>query len=234
MRRFVLSIRMLGRSMRKGIVTVAIMVFMAVAAYAQPEVVLDMVNASAGRLIDSTMQTINLRADIFNEEVAKVNKLRPLEAENMTKEKVEVSLPAIRDFLSYLDVYRATSDKEKLRIQDSVKLFRSYLEKNKQKKFLKEFLNAYSMDQSAFYKYTQSLTTLYTNVIDLLNFMAASKAEIKDNKIVFTDKAELKRYETIMAKVEKNIQKQATASLAAQKATFEAGQIMQKSYGKLQ
>ena len=220
--------------MRKGIYIIAVMALFTISAYAQPEVVMDMVNASAGRLIDSTMQTINLRAEIFNEEVSKVNKLRPLEVENMTKEKLETTIPAVKDFLSYLEVYRATSDKEKVRIMDSVKQFRSYLPKQKQKKFLKEFVDAYTMDQGAFYRYTQSLTTLYTNVIDLLNFMSTTKAEIKDNKIVFTEKAELKKYEAIMAKVHKNINKQASASLAAQKATFDAGQIMQKSYGKLQ
>jgi hypothetical protein len=203
-------------------------------ANAQPDVVLDMVNHSAAKLIDSTMQMINLRADIFNEEVSKVNKLRPLEVENLTKEKVEANIPIIKSFLGYLDVYRATGDKEKLRIQDSVTALRAYLPKAKQKKYLREFMNAYSLDQEAFYKYTQSLTALYTYVTDLLQLMSTAKTEIKDAKIVFTDRTELKQYEKILANVEKQIKKQSVTSLASQKASFEAGQIMQKSYGKLQ
>jgi hypothetical protein len=201
---------------------------------AQPDVVIDMVNGSAARLIDSVMQTINLRADIFNEEVSKVNKLRPLEIENLTQEKVIANIPVIKEFLGYLEVYRATSDKEQLRIQDSVTMFRSYLPKAKRKKYLQEFVNAYSLDQGAFYKYTLSLTSLYSNVLDLLNFMSTAQTEIKDGKIVFRDRTQLKQYERILAKVEKQIRKQSSASLAAQKATFEAGQIMQKAYGKLQ
>jgi len=203
-------------------------------AYAQPDAIMDMVNSSASKLIDSVMQTINLRADIFNEEVGKVNKLRPLEAENLSKERVDANIPVIKEFLGYLEVYRAASDREKKRIQDSVTMLRSYLPKSKQKKYLKEFMNAYLLDQGAFYKYTLSLTGLYSNVLELLNFMSGAHTEIKDQKIVFTDRKELKQYEKILAKVEKQIQKQSSASLAAQKATFKAGQLMQKSYGKLQ
>jgi hypothetical protein len=115
-----------------------------------------------------------------------------------------------------------------------VTALRSYLPKARQKKYLKEFVDAYSMDQAAFYTYTRSLTGLYTNVLELLNFMTTSTAEIKDTKIVFTDRKELSQYEKLLAKIEKQIKRQASASIASQKASFEAGQIMQKSYGKLQ
>jgi hypothetical protein len=221
-------------SMLKKLFVIFALIGLQVMAYAQSDAVMDMVNSSASKLIDSVMQTINMRADIFNEEVGKVNKLRPLEVENLSKEKVEANIPAIKEFLGYLEVYRVTSDKEKARIQDSVSALRAYLPKSKQKKYLRDFVNAYALDQEAFYKYTLSLTGLYSNVLELLNFMSGAHTEIKDQKIVFTDRTELKQYEKILAKVEKQIQKQSVTSLASQKASFEAGQIMQKSYGKLQ
>lgn len=220
--------------MGKKLFTVVLLVLSYGFARAQSDVVMDMVNHNAAKLIDSVMQTINLRAEIFNDEVTKVNKLRPLEVENLTKDKVEANIPVIKEFVDYLDVYRATSDKEKSRIMDSVAALRAYLPKSKQKKYLKEFVDAYSLDQGAFYKYTQSLTGLYTNVLDLLQFMRLADTETKDGKILFKDRTQMKEYEKIIGKVEKQIKKQSSASIASQKASFEAGQIMQKSYGKLQ
>lgn len=200
---------------------------------AQPDAIMDMVNSSASKLIDSVMNGINIRSDIFNEEKAKVNKARPLDTENLTKEKIGENLPTVKEFLSYLEVYRATSDMEKKRIADSVAMLRAYLPKSKQKKYLKEFVDAYAMDESAFYKYTVALTSLYSHVIDLMQFMQNADVEVADGKIMFKDRKQLKEFEKIQLKIEKQLKKQASAGLAAQKATFEAGQIMQKAYGKL-
>lgn len=203
------------------------------AAQAQPDVVMDMVNGEAAKLIDSVMSRLNLRAEIFNDEIARVNKLRPLEAENLTKVKIEANIPIIKEFLSYLDVYRSVSDREKAAIADSIASLRLYLPKSRQKKYLKEFEDAYALDQAAFYRYTLALTALYTNVLELLNFMQTAQTEIKDNKITFKNQKEYHHYEQIMAKVEKQVKRQGRASLASQKASIDAGEMMQKAYGKL-
>jgi hypothetical protein len=191
----------------------------------------DGLNIRASHLIDSTMAMLNIRATRFNEELAKVNVLKPLDAASLTKEFIPKNEERIKDFLNYLDVYRSLSERQKQEVEDSVSLLKSKMPSNHRVGYLKEFLDAYNMDQSAFDKYTLALTKVFTNINAVLAFIETSKVTTKDNKLEFSDKKEYDTYSELISAVEKSNKKLITASANSQKATIDASSMMQKAYG---
>ena len=187
----------------------------------------------ASHLIDSTMASLNIRAQRFNEELAKVNALKPLEIASLAKETIPKNREKIKDFLSYLDVYRALSNKMSEEVEDSVNNLRSKMSSHHRASFLKEFLEAYDMDQSAFEKYTLALTKVFTNINAVLAFMETSNVTTKDNKLQFNNKKEYEKYSELIEAVEKSNKKLINASATSQKATIDASAMMQKAYGSI-
>lgn len=187
----------------------------------------------ATHLIDSTMASLNIRAQRFNEELAKVNALKPLEVASLVKETIPKNREKIKDFLSYLEVYRSLSHKMNEEIEDSVKNLRSKMSVHHRAAFLKEFLDAYDMDQSAFDKYTLALTKVFTNINAVLAFMETSTVTMKDNKLQFNNKQEYEKYSELIETVEKSNKRLINASATSQKATIDASAMMQKAYGAI-
>lgn len=187
----------------------------------------------ASRLIDSTMASLNIRAQRFNEELAKVNALKPLEVASLAKETIPKSRENIKDFLSYLEVYRSLSHKLHEEIEDSVRNLRSKMSTHHRTSFMQEFLDAYDMDQDAFDKYTLALTKVFTNINAVLTFIEASSVTIKDNKLEFTNKKELNEYSKFIEAVEKSNKRLINASATSQKANIDASTMMQKAYGAI-
>jgi hypothetical protein len=193
----------------------------------------DGLNIRASRLIDSTMAMLNIRAQRFNEELAKVNILKPLDAASLTKELAPKNEEMIKDFLNYLDVYRSLGERQRQEIEDSVKALRSKMPSHHRASFLQEFMDAYTMDQTAFDKYTLALTKVFTSINAVLAFMETSTVTTKDNKLEFSNKKEYDSYSELIAVVEKSNKKMITASANSQKATIDASEMMQKAYGAI-
>ncbi|MBS1904282.1 MAG: hypothetical protein JSS75_11305 [Bacteroidetes bacterium] len=192
---------------------------------------MEAMNHRASRLIDSSMQRLNLRAERFNEELGKINKARPLDPSMLSAEKIKENTGKINDFLAYLDVYRSLSANMRKQVDDSVAAMRSEMPIRVRKAYLQEFLDAYASDQTAFDKYTMALTNVYTNVKQVLEFISTAKVQVVDGKLSFTDKTEYEQYETLMNKVNAANRKLVSASAASQKATLEASDQMNKAYG---
>lgn len=218
--------------MRKAIVTfiIAFIVSGVSSLHAQVDAVGE-VSARASRLIDSTMASLNLRANRFNEELSKVNVLKPLDVASMTKEIIPGNKEKIKDFLNYLEVYRTLSDRQAADIEDSVKKIRSGMPSKLQSAFMKEFMEAYTLDQTAFNKYTLALTKVFTKVTEILTFVENSKVKVENNKLQFNDKEEYEAYSKLITEIEKLNKKLATAGANSQTATIDAGSMMQKAYG---
>jgi hypothetical protein len=193
----------------------------------------DALVARASRIIDSTMGSINIRAERFNEELAKVNATKPLEIASLAKDKIPKNKEVIKDFLSYLEVYHSLSNKMKEGIEDSVRALRAKMPSQHRAKFLQEFLDAYNMDQGAFDKYILMLTKVFTNITVVLTFVETSNLTINDNKLQFSNKKEVDDYTKLIDAVEKSNKKLINASATSQKARIDASAIMQKAYGSI-
>ncbi len=187
----------------------------------------------ASRLIDSTEAMLNLRAQRFNEEMIKMNALKPLEATSLAKDTIPKSREKIKDFLNFLEVYRSLSHKMKEGIEDSVNNLRSKMSTHHRTSFLKEFLDAYDLEQSSLDNYTNALTKFYTNINAVLAFIETSSVTTKDNKLQFNNKKEYEKYSELIEAVEKSNKRLINASATSQKATIDASSMMQKAYGAI-
>ncbi len=193
----------------------------------------DALSLRASQLIDSTMASLNIRAQRFNEELAKINAVKPLEITSLAKEVVPKNREKVKDFLNYLEVYRSLSGKQRQEVEDSANSLREKMPSRHQATFLKDFIEAYEMDQNAFDKYTLALTKVFTNINAVLLFIETSKMTIQDTKLQFTDKKEYEKYSELIEAVEKSNKRLINASAASQKATIDASSIMQKAYGSI-
>lgn len=191
------------------------------------------VQMRAYTLIDSTISSLNIRTMRFNEELQKVNVIKKLDGSTLGKDVITENKQRIKDFLNYLEVYRTVSTRLKKDVEDSVEEIRKGMPSRIRNAFSKEFLEAYTMDQEAFEKYTLALTKFFSNVMDLFIFMETSKVAIKDNKFQFSDKEEYEKYNKINARIEKSNKKLITASANAQRAGIDANSMMQKTYGQI-
>lgn len=191
------------------------------------------VQMRAYTLIDSTISSLNIRTMRFNEELQKVNVIKKLDGSTLGKDVIAQNMQRIKDFLNYLEVYRTLSTKLKKEVEDSVEEIRKNMPSRIRNAFSKEFLDAYTMDQAAFEKYTLALTKFFSDVMDLFVFMETSKVAIKDNKFQFSDKEEYEKYNKINARIEKSNKKLINASANAQRAGIDANSMMQKTYGRV-
>lgn len=208
-----------------------IIAFLSSSAFAQAPSPEDMLSDRANALIDTAMKGLNLRAKIFNAELDKINTLRPLDPDSFTPKRMDSVITGLKDFTSYLEVYRTMSNVTLKSLQDSVETIRTFVPKSKRKTFLKEFVDAYTLDHNAFERYTKLLSVLYIDVIKALEYGKLINIEVKDGQLQFTNKQHYDEYSKIIETIEKNNKKVVTAGAHAQKATADASLAMQKAYG---
>lgn len=207
-------------------------VFLSSSAIAQPSAE-QMLADRATNLIDTAMRGLNLRAKIFNAELEKINALRPLDPDSFTPLRIDSVITGLKEFTSYLEVYRAMSNATLQTIKDSIEAIRITAPRQKRKTYLKEFADAYTLDHTAFAKYTTLLSQLYADVIKALEFGKSISIEVKDNQLQFTNKQHYDEYSKLISVIEKNNKKVMNAGAAAQKATADASLAMQKAYGSV-
>jgi hypothetical protein len=208
-----------------------IIAFLSSSAFAQVPSAEDMLSDRANALIDTAMKGLNLRAKIFNIELEKINALRPLDPDSFTPRRMDSVITGLKDFTGYLQVYRTMSNTTLKTLEDSVEEIRAFVPKSKRKTFLKEFVDAYTLDHTAFEKYTKLLSTLYTDVIKALEYGKSIDIQVKDGQLQFTNKQHYDEYSKIIETIEKTNKKVMTAGANAQKATADASLAMQKAYG---
>jgi len=163
-----------------------LVIVLLVAGFALPKVFAqespEALNVRASQLIDSTMASLNIRAERFNEELAKINAVKPLDVASIGKEVIPKNREKIKDFLNYLEVYRTLCAQQQKEIEDTVNAFKVKVPARYKTAFLKDFLDAYDLDQSTFVKYTQALTKVFMNMDAVLAFLDQSNVTTKDKK----------------------------------------------------
>lgn len=192
-----------------------------------------MIGDRATHLIDTAMKGLNLRAKIFNNELEKINALRPLDPDSFISPRNDTVISGIKDFVSYLEVYRTMSNATLASLKDSVASIQQMVPKQKRKTFMKDFLDAYTLDHTAFEKYTKALSSLYTDVLKAIEYGKSINIQVKDGQLQFTDKDQYDTYSKIINNIEKTNEKVMKAGNAAQKATADASLAMQKAYGSV-
>jgi len=218
-------------SMAKRLSLFFIVLFISSTAFAQGQTAEQIFSDRANAIIDTAMKGLNLRAKIFNSELEKINALRPLDPDSFTPKRMDTVLTGLKDFTGYLEVYRTMSNATLKTLQDSVEAIRTFVPKSKRKTFMKEFLDAYTLDHNAFEKYTNSLSVLYAGVTKALEYGRSIDIQVKDNQLQFTDKKQYDEYSKLVATIEKDNKKVMNAGANAQKATADASLAMQKAYG---
>ena len=204
--------------------------------FAQQKDAVTIIADRSSALIDSTMSGLNVRANIFNAELNKVNALNPLDTLSLVPDTIKRNIGAIKDFLSYLDLYRSLSEKTLESIKDSVEHIRPLIPKMKRETYLKEFIDAYTLDHKAFEKFTLALTDLYSKVLDALTFLKESGMTGRYKQLTSKEeyekyKSDSEKYKKILAGIQKNAEKVKSAGEKSQRATTEASIAMQKAYG---
>ncbi|HET9135528.1 MAG TPA: hypothetical protein VFO76_02735 [Candidatus Kapabacteria bacterium] len=185
----------------------------------------------ANRLLDSSMASVNVRAQRFNEEMSRVNQLKPFDSTSLTVEKIKSNRASLKEFLSYLEVYRSLSAKLLAQVDDSIMALRADAPRSHRETYLQEFQEAVHKDQETFNKFTLALTSLWKKIDEVLEFLQNSKTELHGGKIQFTVEDEYKKYQALMEEVNKLNKKASTAGSASSKAAFEASQVMNEAYG---
>ncbi len=206
--------------------------------FAQEKDAETLIGERSGALIDSTMNGLNRRATIFNSELGRVNALNPLDTNALIPDTIKRNIGAIKDFLSYLEVYRSVSTKTLQDVKDSVERIRMFIPKAKRDGYLKEFIDAYSTDHSAFEKFTLALSELYSGVRDALQFVDSTgltgRYKVFQSQIEYDKyKADYEKYKKIISAIEKSSTKVRNAGEKSQRVTTDASIAMQKAYGKL-
>ena len=145
----------------------------------------DGLNVRASYLLDSTMAALNLRAVRFNEELDKINAVKPLDVSSLDNDMIPKNREKVKDFLEYLAVYRALSEKLKQTVEDSVNTLRAKMPSRHKATFLKDFQEAYDLDQGTFDKYILALTQVFQNIYITLGFIENSGVTYNGTKYEF-------------------------------------------------
>ena len=185
----------------------------------------------ANKLLDSSMTAINFRAQRFNEEMTRVNQLKPFDSTSLTAEKIKANRVGLKDFLSYLEVYRSVSTRYMQEVDDSIKAIRSAAPSTVRETYLMEFQQAFHKDQETFNKFTVALTAVWKKIDEVLEYIQTAKMELHGGRMQFSSEDELKKYNTFMEEVTKLNKKASSAGTASSKAAFEASQAMNEAYG---
>jgi hypothetical protein len=158
----------------------------------------ELVQERASSVIAGLMQRSSQRTQRFNQEMSKINLLRPLDASNLDAEHIAFSMKKLHAFLDFLGEYRDSSATMLKTLEDSVAALRAEMPRNYQETFLSTFLKAYSDDSKAFDGYTLAISALDKQVADVLHLLEHSKHQVANKMVKFSDPEEYKSYQALM------------------------------------
>jgi hypothetical protein len=173
----------------------------------------------ANTLLDETMKIVADRASDFNQHVADINLVRPLELGNLDSSTVLNSIVSVRSFLSYLNDYQSSNDSLARTFQDSLFAIRHDMPPGVSESALDAFEKSYEADHTAFNKYLTTLHKLYGQVLDVLTFLRSTPYTLSKTKLEFTKQADVNRYQELMRPIDATSRELKKAGEESRKAT---------------
>jgi hypothetical protein len=183
----------------------------------------------SSNVMDTAFADLNLRYRIFNEEIKRINDIRPLDASSLEGEKRYETEKALADFIAYMDVFDQQCRSGLQKLKDSIQAIYNDIPFAERKKHLDPFLNAFLIDHNGFMKYAGALTDLYRSVHEVVQFIIAENIAVVKNQLSMTP-SQQKQYNKLIAKVNAGNDAAAKAGKAAQKATKKASAALKKAY----
>jgi hypothetical protein len=181
----------------------------------------------ANRLLDETMKIVADRASDFNQHVADINLVRPLELGNLDSNTVLNSSVSVRSFLGYLNDYQSSNDSLARAFQDSLFAIRHDMPPGVSEAALDAFEKSYDADHTAFNKYLTTLHKLYGQVLDVLTFLRTTPYTLSKTKLEFTKQADVSRYQELMRPIDATSRELKKAGEESRKATQVANSRIQ-------
>lgn len=176
-------------------------------------------NASLARLGGLTEE--------FNAQVAAINKLRPMDPENLDSARLDATTGSVLRFTQYLQDYLHRTDSVWTDLIDSLSALRQMDPNPDIRRSLKAFETSYKTDQTAWRGYVETLDRVYNEVLNTLLFLGNAPHQIADGGPRFVDRADLKRYNEFIASITKLTVTLQKAAKASEKATAAANKQLQ-------
>lgn len=186
----------------------------------------------ATNVINATMAAVGERVEDFNQRMATIYALTPLESTHLDSARIVNNMKAIETFLGYIDMYRKEAKVLTKTLTDSIVSLRAELPATQRKTFLISFEKAYTKDATAFDGYLAGLSKLFRRVNSSLEFLRYAHFTVKGTTIEFEHESDHNRYGEFMGGVQAATAEVNKAAENSKKATAEANQVMQDVYGK--
>jgi hypothetical protein len=158
----------------------------------------ELIQERASHVVAGIMQRNSLRTARFNQEMSKINLLRPLDAVNLDSAHIPATTLKMHAFLDFLGQYRDSSTAILRTLEDSVAALRADMPHEYQETFLSKFLAAYTQDSKAFDGYTLAISSLDKQVAEILHFLEHAKHGVVNNMVKFNDADIYKDYQALM------------------------------------
>jgi hypothetical protein len=163
----------------------------------------------------------------FNQHVAAINALRPMDPENLDSSRLEATTGSVLRFTQYLQDYLHRTDSVWTGLIDSLSVL-GRLDPNPDiRRSLKAFEASYKTDQTAWKAYVQTFDRVYNEVLNTLLFLSNAPHQIADGGPRFVNRADLKRYNEFIASITKLTVTLQSAAKASEKATAAANKQLQ-------
>jgi len=233
-----LGIQNKKRSARRIILTIlltGLAIGSAPAAHAQTkeETLAKIITITASNLLDSAMHVRSARAADFNEHIAAINQARPLEAANLDSAHVNQNISRTLNFIEYLKQYRASGKVFINQFEDSIFILVSNYPPVREKHLIKDLGDAYMADDKAFDKYVSALSTIYSQVLDVLLFLHHTPYEVKNNAPEFRSAKDNGEYRKLVGQLD-DLQKQASSAAAASRKSTAIVQKKLREFNKIE
>ena len=195
----------------------------------------EVIQERGSNVVSTLMQHSSWRTARFNAEMSSINLLRPLDAANLSAERIPVSIKKIQSFLDFLGQYRDSTKLLVRYLEDSVAALRADMPHDYQETFMSTIVSAYKADAEAFDAYTLAISSLHKQVAEVLRLIEHSKHKITNGSLEFTDQEAYGNYQTLMAALDKRnseLKQQATKAKQTQKGLQQALETLFADPGK--
>lgn len=180
-----------------------------------------------GRTLDSAMKTVAARTALYNARIAEMNKAKPLEVASFDSAHLAANASQTLQFLDFLKKYRDAGNTLVAAFEDSMFVIASDFPPVKERDRVTDFAAAFKADQQAFDAHLAGMTTLYSDVLNVLLFMQRTKYTVSGTKLSFSAKTDVAEYQKLMSAVDAVQKELAKTGAASRKATLNANARLQ-------
>ena len=171
------------------------------------------------KVIQSAMDAIQANTVEFNDEIAKMNEVRPLELQNLDSAHVATNMAVSVQFLEFLKHAQIEEDSLSRVLEDSVYAIQQSMPPGVEENALNAFGESHSGDRKAFDGYIGSLSKLYSQVLDVLSFLHHTNYRVGKTGLEIASKEDAAQYTKLMKAIDATSAELQKASQESQKAT---------------